>query len=107
VFAGGLIKYISDFPPPQIDIFLWPYLAVLLERKLYDASNPSARSWMFWKRQKVDNLSMPADVAISVRNLKKEFKTSFFRSKSIVTAISDLTFDIPKFGIFVLLGSNG
>ena len=93
--------------PPQIDIFLWPCLAVLLERKLYDVSDPSARSWMFWKRQKVGNLSLPANVAISVRNLKKEFKTSIFTSKSIVTAISDLTLDIPKSGIFVLLGSNG
>lgn len=96
-----------DCLPLQIDIFLWPYLSVLLERKLFDASNPSARSWMFRKRQEVDNLSMPANVAISVRNLKKEFKTSIFSSKSIVTAISDLTLDIPKSGIFVLLGSNG
>lgn len=90
-----------------IDIFLWPYLAVLLERNLYDASDPSARSWMFWKRQKVVNLEIPENIAISVRNLKKTFKSSIFSSKPVVTAISDLSFDIPKSGIFVLLGSNG
>jgi ATP-binding cassette, subfamily A (ABC1), member 3 len=62
---------------------------------------------MFWRKQRVNNLAIPDDVAISVRNLKKVFKTSIFSSKSVVTAISDLTFDIPKSGIFVLLGSNG
>jgi ATP-binding cassette subfamily A (ABC1) protein 3 len=54
----------------------------------------------------VDNLTIPDNVAISVRNLKKTFKTSVF-SSTVVTAISDLTLDIPKYGIFVLLGSNG
>jgi hypothetical protein len=97
---------IYNFPPVQIDIVLWPYLAVLLERKLYDASDPSSNSWMFWRRKNVDNLTIPDNVAISVRNLKKTFKTSVF-SSTVVTAISDLTLDIPKYGIFVLLGSNG
>lgn len=98
---------VSNLLPFQIDIFLWPYLAVLLERNLYDASDLSARSWMFWKRQKVVNLEIPENIAISVRNLKKTFKSSIFSSKPVVTAISDLSFDIPKSGIFVLLGSNG
>jgi ATP-binding cassette, subfamily A (ABC1), member 3 len=98
---------ISDFRPFQIDIFLWPYLAVLLERRMYDATDPAVRSWMFWKKQNINNLLIPDNVAISVRNLKKVFKTSIFSSNSVITAISDLTFDIPKSGLFVLLGSNG
>jgi ATP-binding cassette subfamily A (ABC1) protein 3 len=89
-------------------VFLWPYLAVLLERKLYDVHDPTARSWMFWKkREPSTGLSIPENVAISIRNLNKTFKTSWFSSKSDVTAIADLTVDIPKSGIFVLLGSNG
>lgn len=48
------------------------------------------------------------NVAISVKNLGKTFKTSWLRpKKGLVTAVSDLTLDIPKYGIFVLLGSNG
>ncbi|RDB29443.1 ABC transporter A family member 2 [Hypsizygus marmoreus] len=91
-----------------IDVFLWPWLAVLLERRLYDVPHPSRRRWMFWKRRATENISIPDNIAISVRNLNKTFKTTaFFRSKKTVTAISDLSFDIPKHGIFVLLGSNG
>ncbi|GLB43544.1 putative ABC-2 family transporter protein [Lyophyllum shimeji] len=91
-----------------IDVFLWPYLAVLLERWLYEVPDPAARSWIFWKkREKNEKSTIPDNVAISVRNLKKSFRTSIFSRKSVVTAISDLSFDIPKTGIFVLLGSNG
>lgn len=92
----------------QIDVFLWPYLAVLLEHRLYDVRNPSARSWAFWKkRESSTGLTISDNLAISIRNLNKTFKTSRFSSKSDVTAIADLTVDIPKSGIFVLLGSNG
>ena len=53
-------------------------------------------------------ISIPDGVAISVKNLQKTFKPAFFRrSKGTVTAIADLSFDVPKNGIFVLLGSNG
>ncbi|TFY82440.1 hypothetical protein EWM64_g1577 [Hericium alpestre] len=97
-----------------IDIFLWPWLAVLWERRLYDAREPSSgRSWLFWRRKEALSINQPAvdmslDAAISVRNLQKTFYPSFFRrSRGVVTAILDLSFDIPKFGIFVLLGSNG
>lgn len=63
---------------------------------------------MFWqKRQRPDELSIPDNVAISIRNLNKTFKTSLLKPKAVVTAISDLSLDIPKSGIFVLLGSNG
>ncbi|KAF5385138.1 hypothetical protein D9615_001087 [Tricholomella constricta] len=90
-----------------IDIFLWPYLAVLLERWLYDVADPSGRSWKFWQKRRHEILTIPEDVAISVRNLNKTFKTPWFSRKAAVTAIADLSFDIPKSGIFVLLGSNG
>ncbi|KAI0069551.1 P-loop containing nucleoside triphosphate hydrolase protein, partial [Panus rudis PR-1116 ss-1] len=66
----------------------------------------------FWRKRKINNEDdippVPEDVAISIRNLGKDFNTSLFRrNKKVVTAISDLTLDIPKYGIFVLLGSNG
>ncbi|TBU26630.1 P-loop containing nucleoside triphosphate hydrolase protein [Dichomitus squalens] len=95
-----------------IDVFLWPWLAVLWESRLYDARNPSSRSW--WSRLRRKTAAQDGvppngpDIAISIRNLGKDFKPSFFKSdKDVVTAVSDLSLDIPKFGIYVLLGSNG
>ena len=82
------------------------------ESRLYDARNPSTRSWWscFGRRKSVEE-GTPAigpDMAISIRNLGKDFKPSFFKGdKDTVTAVSDLSIDIPKFGIYVLLGSNG
>ena len=63
----------------------------------------------FWKKHRleVDSTPVDTDVAISVRNLRKTFKKSLFSSKVTVTAIADLSFDVPKTGIFLLLGSNG
>ncbi|KAI0321250.1 hypothetical protein OF83DRAFT_1100473 [Amylostereum chailletii] len=97
-----------------IDVFLWPWLAVLLERRLYDARQPSSGQgwWRFWRKKQSGERQSPKElpdgIAISVKSLQKTFKPSFFRrSRGIVTAIADLSFDIPKFGIFVLLGSNG
>ncbi|KAI0640229.1 P-loop containing nucleoside triphosphate hydrolase protein [Trametes polyzona] len=96
-----------------IDVFLWPWLAVLWERRLYDARNPSDRSWWsrLQRRKTAAEDGVPPiapDTAISIRNLGKDFKTSFFKGeKSVVTAVSDLSLEIPKFGIYVLLGSNG
>ncbi|KAJ7508422.1 hypothetical protein B0H11DRAFT_2304369 [Mycena galericulata] len=92
-----------------IDVFLWPYLAILLERRLYDAREPSTpRSWKCWGRRKREPLHIAADVAVSLQGLGKTFNTSLFNRKGgNVTAISDLTLDVPRLGIFVLLGSNG
>ena len=50
---------------------------------------------------------MPENTAISIRNLTKVYKTSRFYSKGDIAAVTNLTLDIPKTGIFVLLGSNG
>ncbi|KAH8094651.1 P-loop containing nucleoside triphosphate hydrolase protein [Cristinia sonorae] len=97
-----------------IDIFIWPYFAILLERRLYDARNPSTKrsAWKFWRKKSVDTEEnahqVPPGVAISIRNLGKDFQTSTFKTKKgLVTAISDLSLDIPTHGIYVLLGSNG
>ena len=53
--------------------------------------------------------SVTPSTAISIRHLRKTFNTSHWwsRRKSEVEAVADLTLDIPKSGIFVLLGSNG
>jgi len=92
----------------QINIFLWPSLAILLERKLYDPPNPLGRTWYGKKKPNpAEGATMPPDVAISVQNLGKDFKPPFLSGKKLVTAVADLSFDVPKNGIFVLLGSNG
>ncbi|KAF9235155.1 hypothetical protein BU15DRAFT_78326 [Melanogaster broomeanus] len=91
-----------------IDIFLWPCLAVLLERRMYNAKEPRDGFWSCSRRRKVELPPHPSGTAISIRNLHKTFSASMFRrEKGPVTALADLSVDIPKFGIFVLLGSNG
>lgn len=85
-----------------INIFLWPVLTALLERRLYDARNLSKPKGDEKKH------SIPDNVAVSIKNLGKTFSTSLFRpQKNIVTAVDGLSLDIPKYGISVLLGSNG
>ncbi|KAJ7655360.1 hypothetical protein B0H17DRAFT_1099089 [Mycena rosella] len=103
------IQLLSVIIAGVIDVFLWPYLAILLERRLYDAREPSGeRSWKCWGRRKREALHIPSDVAVSIQGLGKTYNTSMFNRKGgNVTAVSDLTLDVPRFGIFVLLGSNG
>lgn len=103
-------------------MFLWPYIAVVWERHLYDARSPSSSGsaapkrpfWAFWRKTTPGDgaaLTMPENTAISVRGLTKVFKTSgrftFGKKTQEVTAVKDLSLDVPKTGIFVLLGSNG
>lgn len=108
-----IFSFFSKLNFRQIDVFLWPYLAILLERYLYDAQTPqspsASRSWSFWRKKGTNQMIPPIaeNVAISVRGLTKTFKGSRFSSKGDVTAVKDLDLDIPKTGIFVLLGSNG
>ncbi|KAI0947262.1 hypothetical protein AcV7_009727 [Taiwanofungus camphoratus] len=94
-----------------IDIFLWPLLAVLFENLLYDAQNPSTSSGPWWSCKPMIGgmtAAVPPGIAISIRNLGKDFQSSIFRRKQgLVTAVADLSLDIPKHGIFVLLGANG
>ena len=74
-----------------------------------DAVVPSKRSWAFWKKKTLseETPQLPEDIAISIRGLTKTYKTSRFASKGDVTALSNLSLDVPKTGIFVLSGSNG
>lgn len=89
-------------------MFLWPWLAVLLERKIYDVPSRHKSWWQFWKKShNTDAQPIDDSLAISVKNLNKTFKNGWFRSKNAVTAVEDLSLDIPKTGIYVLLGSNG
>ncbi|TFK24250.1 nod factor export ATP-binding protein I [Coprinopsis marcescibilis] len=92
-----------------INVFLWPWLAVLWERRMYEARSPTSGPWWkFWSRTPRTTDAVPSsDVAISVRNLRKVYRTSRWTSKNGVTAVDNLSFDVPKTGIFVLLGSNG
>ncbi|KAF8590206.1 P-loop containing nucleoside triphosphate hydrolase protein [Ramaria rubella] len=107
-----------------IDVFLYPFLAVQLERYFYDAhdppSSPKSRSWFSLRKSKAARAPSPtldpaptyssqsSPPAIIVSHLLKTFTTSVLRPKSnTVTAIADLSFTVPRTGIFVLLGSNG
>lgn len=94
-------------PPTQVDIFLWPWLALLLESHLYDARKlKPPRRWLSTRKAVVEPTK--PGIAISIKHLEKTFTTSLLRgSRKVVTAVEDLTLDIPKHGIFVLLGSNG
>ena len=117
----------------KITIFLYPILAVWLERHYYDAHDPSESSKRSWLRpwrsnapttthdetqgqgQSVSDPHIDSP-AIVVSHLAKSFRTSYFPSfkrknseldPDTVTAIADLSFVVPRGGIFVLLGSNG
>ncbi|KXN84990.1 ABC transporter A family member 2 [Leucoagaricus sp. SymC.cos] len=91
-----------------INVFLWPYLAVLLERRIYDVPSRHKSWWQFWKKGKTQSEQIiDENLAISVKNLNKTFNQSWFSSKNAVIAVDDLSLDIPKTGIYVLLGSNG
>lgn len=105
--VSSLLDFFSGVS--QIGVFLWPYLGALLERRLYDAREPSGGFWSCLRRRRLEELPPhPSGVAISIKNLRKTFTPSFFsREKGPVTAVLDLSLDIPKTGIFVLLGSNG
>ncbi|KAF9471812.1 P-loop containing nucleoside triphosphate hydrolase protein [Pholiota conissans] len=95
-----------------VDIFLWPILAVMLERCIYHTAGPtSARlpktPYLSEKSNGKNNDAPSKGVAISIRNLTKVYRGSTFWSRKKVTAVQDLNLDIPKTGIFVMLGSNG
>jgi len=77
---------------------------------MYDAKVPKGKKpwYMFWRPASTHvGEDLPDDLAISIRDLTKTYKGSRFSSKGDVTAVSNLSLDIPKTGIFVLLGSNG
>lgn len=79
-------------------------MSTVLEKRLYDARDPPIGK----KVNQATNHVVPPDVAISIRNLEKTYSTSIISpKKGVIYAVADLTLDIPKRGIFVLLGSNG
>ncbi|KAH7105549.1 P-loop containing nucleoside triphosphate hydrolase protein [Auriculariales sp. MPI-PUGE-AT-0066] len=89
----------------MVNVVLFPYLAVLWEHYLYDAHEPKQRRWTLWGRKSQLNpptSATPVDksMAISVRNLRKAYSRN-------VVAVDDLSFDVPRGSLFVLLGANG
>ncbi|TRM70462.1 P-loop containing nucleoside triphosphate hydrolase protein [Schizophyllum amplum] len=90
-----------------INVFLWSWLATVFEALVYNAHDHDSSIW-FQRRRPQDGTPLPEGVAISIRNLGKTFNTDLFRrARGSVTAIADLSMDVPKNGITVLLGSNG
>ncbi|KAJ7626727.1 hypothetical protein B0H17DRAFT_1286284 [Mycena rosella] len=90
-----------------INVFLYPYLTFLLEQRMYQME-PSDSWWRCCsKRTKQEPHTIDPTLAVSVQGLGKTFNSFFNRKSKQVTAIADLTIDIPRSGIFVLLGSNG
>ena len=80
----------------------------MLERCYYDARIPNqSKFWMFGIGMSFNGPPLSENTAISIRNLKKVYTSPWFSRKKAVTAIEDLSLDIPNAGIFVLLGSNG
>ncbi|KAJ6525396.1 hypothetical protein B0H19DRAFT_1214941 [Mycena capillaripes] len=92
-----------------INVFLYPYWTFLLELRMYQ-TEPSSGPW--WrccgKRTKPETTrAIDPTLAVSVQGLGKTFNSFFNRKSKQVTAIADLTINVPRSGIFVLLGSNG
>lgn len=85
----------------QIDIFLFPLLALWLESKLYGIRPPDSPGWLrrlFGKGGHVDE-DVPEGVAVKISNLRKEYSTKFLGflgKKKPVIAIEDLSFSVPK-----------
>lgn len=84
-----------------IDIFLFPLLATWLETKVYGIRPPDQPGWlkrMFGKAGNLDQ-DVPAGAAVRVTNLRKLYSTKtlgFIGKSQPVTAIEDLSFDVPK-----------
>lgn len=119
----------------KVDVFLYPYLTVLLERRFYDVRNSPLKvpySSIAKATASIDPTQNKMDQApaIVVEHLTKRFPSStlprilrpwtwfgylYRKIRGIhtpadvdgVVAIADLSFSVPRGGIFVLLGSNG
>lgn len=85
----------------QIDIFLFPLLATWLETKIYGVRPPDQPGWLrrlFGKGGDLGN-DVPEGAAVRVTNLRKLYSTKalgFIGRNKPVTAIEDLSFDVPK-----------
>lgn len=80
----------------------YPVMTVYLEKRFYEPSTSDIVKTSDSQKQSPDS------PAISVQSVGKTFVSRSWRGrKSFVTAIDKLSLDIPRGGIFVLLGSNG
>ncbi|KAJ7706884.1 hypothetical protein B0H17DRAFT_972841 [Mycena rosella] len=97
------------FAAAILNIFLWPFLAVVMERRLYETQGyePNEPRLKLGRRRTDEKRPIDVSLAVSIEGLGKTFKSFFGRKSKNVTAIADLTMDVPRSGIFVLLGSNG
>jgi ATP-binding cassette subfamily A (ABC1) protein 3 len=91
------------FVVAAIDIFLYPLLAAWVESIRYDAKQPGKGLFSFFRRRVTPPLH-PEGAALCVRNLRKTFPAAGLFKWGRVTAIEDLSFTIPKTGIWILLG---
>ncbi|KAG8766793.1 hypothetical protein FRC15_006111, partial [Serendipita sp. 397] len=89
-----------------IVIFIYPVFAYLVEKTRYNAKVPGEGSFARFKKR-VDKPAHPEGAAIAVRNLRKTFPSSKIFGRNRMTAIEDLSFTVPKTGIWILLGANG
>lgn len=112
-----LVKVVTSLNMCQIDIFLFPLVATWLESRIYGVRPPEFVG--FWSRlfRRRGRSEIPggpddvlsADTAVKLDHLSKTYNTKtlgLFGGKS-VTAIEDLSFQVPKGEIFCLLGRNG
>ncbi|KAJ6506502.1 hypothetical protein C8R45DRAFT_969874, partial [Mycena sanguinolenta] len=121
-FEGASIHTDATQPDPQggltllpllviavINVFLYPYLTFLLERRMYQTEPSSGPWWRYCGERTKPETTRAIDptLAVSVQGLGKTFNSFFNRKSKQVTAIADLTINVPRSGIFVLLGSNG
>ena len=84
-----------------VNIFLYSYLSVLWERYLYDAGGRDWFRQLFQRRRaSVEHPPVDETMAISIRNLRKVYAGG-------VCAVEDLSLDIPRGSLSVVLGSNG
>lgn len=98
----------------KIDIFLFPLLATWLESRIYGVRPPDfvnlwSRMFRRSRRQADSVTELDPNTAIKLEHLSKTYRTKtlgLFGGKT-VTAIEDLSFDVPKGEIFCLLGRNG
>ncbi|KAK4686551.1 hypothetical protein P7C73_g3574, partial [Tremellales sp. Uapishka_1] len=94
------------------NIVIWPLLALYLENKRFAVgkSGRDGRPKRVLRRAGSALDELPSTVAVRLLHIRKLYNPKFWnfigRGK-IVTAIEDLSFDIPKGEIFCLLGRNG
>lgn len=103
----NLVRKSPDGDAPQIALFcmalvvivVYPLLALLVERALFDVSKKKSG-------RKTAGSDVPSDVAVRISHLRKEYasRSGRFWRKQRIVAIEDLSLDIPLGEITCLLG---